>query len=434
MRKHVIAFTLIEILVASALFVSLMGLTAVAFHRISNGSEKALQVLELHAKADTILRYMESDLRNMPQTTAVHFQNTTEPYTLTFMKPVADTNPTYYHKGTTENSTNYFTIESPRLSDLVWVRWQWEGGSFSRGQSRINKSTQGIGAGSNDSYNVLTRGKMRTLDVESPTPSGMQNNAISPTPQQHYDFFEGTGSTINTIAADGSCTAGPTQKLAVYEIVNGSAFTDTNWKRPCDLVDTSIAPWRQGDYTHLYTTIELGNTNKLDEAYAVRNIDGKFVNKDRLNLLGCDEEDGNGNKIYPSQMRHLFSGVEYMNFELIGRNGRVITTTNETDRLNDGSTSIDVSGINPDNGFGYDKRPTHVRVSYLLHAVDRKIRDDEDLDNDLDADEALVDAIREIVANEGLATRLERIHSFKRHAIRQGFASVLITQSVQLGY
>ena len=118
MRRRQSAFTLIEVLVATALFVSLMALSTFAFQRISKGSQKALQVLELHTKADVILRYLETDLRNMPQTTALHLQTDTVPATLTFMRPVNDTNPNYFHLGDTENSTNYFADEPPRFNRL----------------------------------------------------------------------------------------------------------------------------------------------------------------------------------------------------------------------------------------------------------------------------------------------------------------------------
>lgn len=428
------AFTLIEILVATALFVSLMALSAVSFQRISQGSDKALQVLDLHSKADILLRYLESDLRNMPQTTALHLQSQAEPYTLTFMRPVDDTNPNYFHLGDTENSTNYFEDEPPRLTDLIWVRWKWESGSLSRGQSRINYSQGDIGTGSNAQYNVVIKRNLHVMDLESRLTTGIQRNAISPTPQQHYDFFEGVGGSLHTIAADGSLDAGPAEKAAVYRVVSSSDFTGSGWNISCTLVETSDAPWRSGDYRHLYTTLEIGNSNKIPDAYAVRNLDGKSLNKDRLNLLGCKETDGNGNYIYPNQVRFLFSGVEYLNIELIGRDGRVIDSSVETDRLNDGSDSIDISGVDMASGYGYDKRPTHVRLSYLLHAVDLKERDDLDIDGDGIDTESLAEAIRDVVASEGWATRLERMHSYKQHALRHGFASVLITQSVQLGY
>ena len=259
---------------------------------------------------------------------------------------------------------------------------------------------------------------------------GVQRNAISPTPQQHYDFFEGTGASLLSVAADGSVPAQPSQKVQVYQKVADSYFTGSE----CILINTSDAPWRTGDYRHLFTTIEVGNDTVIPDAYAVRNVDGRSLNKDRLNLIGCDETDADGNAYYPSQVRYQFSGVEYIQVDLIGRNGNVINSANETDRLNDGANSIDISGIDPHHGYGFEKRPSCVRVSYLLHAVDSQEKDETDYDNDSDLEETLADAIRTMVANEGLSTRIEQMESYRSHASQFGFAGFIITQSIQLGY
>ncbi len=431
MSSHRHAFTLIEILVASALFVSLMGVSAVAFQRISNGSEKALQVLELHSRADILLRYLESDLRNMPQTTAVHLQNTSEPYTLTFMKPVVDTNPAYFHLGNTENNNNYFEAESPRLTDLIWVRWHWEQGALKRGQSRKNESSVDAGSSSNATYVSATDDKIRDLNLESAVPRGIQNNAVSPMAQQHYDYFKGLGASTHSIDADGVSAAAPAQKLPVFQTLSSTLYSGN----ASTLFDTAAAPWRvDTDYNHLYTTLDLGNETQIADAYAVRNVDGLSVNKDYLNLLGNDATDADGNFIYPTQMRYLFSGIEYLELGLLGRDGQLLGGGDETDRLGDAQASLDFSGINPINGYGYNQRPTHVRVSYLLHSIDLTNRDDLDFDADADYDEALADAIRTIVDGESHPTRIDKIHAFQKYALRHGFASVLINQSVQLGY
>ncbi len=163
-----IGFTLIELLVAVTLFISLMAITATAFQRISQGSRKSLQILELHTRADSILRYMQSDFRNMSHVSALHLQNTVEPYTITFMRPVSDTS---FHDGSTEGSKDYYNSEPSRLTDLVWVRWVWEAGNVRRAQSRVNKSSVG-----DATYSYL-----KTLDLRASTPKGPQNNAVSPT-------------------------------------------------------------------------------------------------------------------------------------------------------------------------------------------------------------------------------------------------------------
>ena len=430
-------FTLVELLVAMTLFVSLMGITAFAFQRVSHGSEKSLQVLELHNKADALLRYMESDVRNLQQTLAMHLQIKDEPYTLTFMKPVNDTYDRYFHNGSTLSSLNVFKSEPPRLTDTIWVRWSWADGGFSRGQSRINSNAKGESEQwYSATYLPNTKEYIKSVDLDNYLPYGMQNNGITPTPQREYKYFEGSGSTIYPISNKGASDALPAQKIAVYETVDGN-YVDGKYS---EYFDTQTAPWRVftpafpgGDLRHLHTTIECGNQDQIDKAFAVRNQDGQTVNKDRLNVLGCETKNGDGEHIYPSQLLFLFDGVEFLSMQLYKRDGQLIdSVADESNTLDDGTDSFDISGVDPVSGAGFEKRPACLRLSYLLHSVDLKERDDEDYDGDGDYDEALSAALRSVANAEG-ATRLEKIHAFQKHARHFGFASIYINQSIQLG-
>ena len=218
-------------------------------------------------------------------------------------------------------------------------------------------------------------------------------------------------------------------------------------------------PWNKptlaypaGDYRHLYTTLSTGNEDQLsdpdrandgipddgqNDAYAVRNADGQSVNKDRLNLLGVTDTftdaEGNEHLLYPSQMRPLFEGVEFINFEFIGQDGDVMTAADESDRLGDGATSIDISGLDPTTGEGYEKRPACARVSFLLHAIGTDELDDQDVNEDGDTTQLLSQAIRDKVASEGLATRLDEIAAFERYASQNGYSCVYIVQSIKIG-
>ncbi len=430
------AFTLVELLVAMTLFVSLMGISAYAFQRVSQGGEKSLQILELHNKADALLRYMEADVRNLQQTMAVHLQVKTEPYTLTFMRPVSDTFDRYFHNGSTLSSLNIYKSEPPRLTDIIWVRWSWTAGGFSRGQSRINSNS--IGEGEqwySATYLPNTKEYIKTVDLNRTIPYGIQNNGISPTPQRHYNYFEGDGS-AHGIDAQGHSDALAGEKLTVYQTVGGS-YADGTYS---EYFDTKVSPWRVmtathpgGDLRHLHTTIDCGNQDPIADAFAVRNPDGKTVNKDRLNLLGCETKNADGEYFYPSQILYLFDGVELLSMQLYRRDGSAINSAaEEDDTINDGTDSFDVSGIDPNSGAGQERRPASMRLSYLLHSVDLKHKDDEDYDGDGDYEEALSSAIRSVVAGEG-GSRVEQVHSFQKHARHFGFASIYINQSIQLG-
>ena len=122
-----------------------------------------------------------------------------------------------------------------------------------------------------------------------------------------------------------------------------------------------------------------------------------------------------------------------MHVELIGRDGEVMESADETDRLGDGSKSLDFSGLHPATGEGYEKRPLSVRVSFLLHAISPEILDDEDFNGNGITDELFSTAIREKVEAESLATRKEKIEAFERYALRYGYSCIYFVQGIQVG-
>ncbi len=447
-------FTLIELLVASTIFVSLMGLVTIAFGRISNGGKKGLQVLELHTKADSIIRFMEQDIRSTPNVAAIHLQQSTatDPGTLTFMRQVTDTHPAFTNKSNVVPDFNPFESADGqhfRLTDLIWVRWQWQPGVFERGQSRINQRNESHrqwayvhGDVQVKRYTSASRRYIHEVDLNQRYPMGIQTNAVPPMLQRHYDFFVGKGgvNSINTTTGASAATAG--QKIQVYKVVGGNWRT-SNGNYYSEFFDEETSPWRirtqdnqGGDVTHLYTTLDLGNDDALSDAnaYAVRNMDGNTVNKDRLNLVGAEDTDAHGQELYPSQIHELFDGVEFMELELVKRDGSVLGTADETDRMSDGASSLDISGVEPLTGDGIADRPIAIRASFLLHSIPMSDIDESDHDNDGDDTEPLMNAVRDIVIAEGNATRLEDINSYKRHALKLGHTAIYFNHSVQLGY
>ena len=250
---------------------------------------------------------------------------------------------------------------------------------------------------------------------------------MPPTPQRYFKYFEGLGSTVHPLSMDGDSAAKYGEKLQVYQTVSESQYVNSTI---CELFDTDVSSWRSDDYRHLYKTLELGNTDPIADAYAVLNEDGLSVNKDRLNLLGCDATDSNGYKIYPSQLKVLYGSIEYLDLSFIKRDGHRIADIDDDDTLNDGSTSIDINGVDPVLGHGSGNRPKSAHVSFLMHDVTVEYLDDEDFDQDNDTEESLASAVRAVVEAEGHATRVEKIQAFLKHINRFGFAGILIDQSV----
>ncbi|NRA36988.1 MAG: prepilin-type N-terminal cleavage/methylation domain-containing protein [Planctomycetes bacterium] len=472
--KH--AFTLIELLVATTIFVSLMGLATLSFSRLSKGGQKGMQVLELHSKADSILRYMESDLRAIPNISAIHLRPEIDdadpskafPGTFTFMRQVNDTHPNFTNKTGIVPDYNPFESKNGqkfRFTDVVWVRWQWSPGNFSRGQSRISQASEtgkmqyiyqhsGL-----KRYTSCSRRFIREVHLNEGYPMGIQENAVAPMLQRHYDFFEGKGTTVNDIDEDGETSAIAGQKITVSQIVDGDYFSSStgtgvhtgagndNSVYYSEYFDREDSPWRTrsqefqgGDQRHHYTTLDCGNSVALKGAngYAVRNPDGKSVNKDRLNLLGSDHADDTdeyGEAIYPNQIHQLFNGVEYLEIELVKRNGKVVANvSDETNRLGDGTKSFDISGVHPQSGDGLAKRPTHVRISYLLHTINLAELDELDIDGNGDTDEPLMIAISNMVRKKSYTDQVDKVQEFKKIALREGYTAIYFCQSVQLGY
>ena len=444
-----IGFTLVEILVATTVFMSLMAVLSISFQRLSSGGQRGLQVLELHAKADAVMRNLEEDLRNIPNVATMHLQpeSSTEPGTFTFMAQVSDTHPNFTNKGRTVPDYNPFESNQYRFTDLIWVRYEWENGSFKRGQSRKNR----INSGSRQwayQHLGLTRyvsasGQyVKSVNLEQSDPHGVQSNAIAPMLQRHFDFFIGKGSVNSIDFSTGESAATAGEKIQVYKVVGGSwRYQRPNWYT--EFFDEVDSPWRVrtqeyqgGDLRHNYTTLDLGNEDPLSdpEAYAVRNLDGKSVNKDRLNLLGAEDETSSGIKLYPNQMREMFAGVEFFEMELVSRRGHVITSSDEEDRLSDGSKSLDISGVEALSGAGQSKRPTHIRISFLLHSIPNDEPDEVDFDNDGDTDELLMVAVGDLIETESHATRKDAVEAYKKYALNLGYVAVLFNQSVQLGY
>ena len=457
MSTHVcdrrLAFTLIELLVATTIFISLMGLLAVAFSRLSSGGQKALQVMEIHAKADALMRFTEKQLRTLPNVAAIHLQAaaTDAPGTLTFMKFTNDTHPWRSHHGRTIDNKNPFTIGSQRyrFTDIIWTRWEWGDGKFKAGDSRLNNYKHRVHWEVNHKniqrFNTATSDVIYKVDLDEAW--GMQDNDVDPMVHRHYDFFEGRGGGAAAVdAATGNSAASAGQKIQVYESVEGNfRYTGHPWKHwYCDIFHDDDSPYRLisreyqgGDIRHHYTTLSVGSKNALtgENAYAVRNADGQSLNKDRLNLVGSDDVDDHGRLIYPNQILEIMDGIEFLHIDLIARDGDVIDSGDETDRLGDGAASLDISGVEPESGSGMRQRPARIRLHFLLHAIPTEELDDLDVDNDNDMDEQLADAIRDLINNDAtLLNHVDRLRAYKKKALSFGYAAIEFNQSVQLGY
>ena len=429
MSKHLHGgFTLIEVLVASTLFVSLMGVAAFSFQRMSAGARYAESIIALHKKSDDILRLMTADLRLLQPSCAVHFQQTTAPYSITFAIPTTNQTQKLQHDGQTESGISAVGYDEEQRADIIWARWEWGDSDIKRGVSRSRHKGAHIRRYIDDTEEALRSVALLPAGTQQ---SGMQINGRAPVPHQHFVNFWGNGN-FKIAAADGSVNAASGDQIKVYTHISSSQFND----KDCVYFESINAPWRvHNDYSHWYTSYLVGNTGDLSaEAYAVCNADGKTFNKDKINLMGTPDVDADGNYYYPSQVFRLFHGVEYMWLDLYKIDGSKIAVGDEDDTLNDGATSIDISGIDTAGyGSNLSKRPVLIDISFLLHSLNESEPDEADFDEDGVITESLTQAVRDRVADEKHPSRTEKIESFKKHVRSLGETALYIQYSVNVG-
>ena len=171
------AFTLIEILITLAIFLTLMGMIGNVFFRSSRVTEQSLAVLELYQKAEGINKFLEQDFGSLQQTCALHIDEVNN--SLTFMRS-ALRQP--------EQDGDFFTMERWRGHDLEWVRWQWDSqaGMVSRGETRADLDS-----------------KVQHIVQRDISNNRVHENNRKAIPQQHYIYFEGRGAMHNGTNFDG---------------------------------------------------------------------------------------------------------------------------------------------------------------------------------------------------------------------------------------
>ena len=150
-------------------------------------------------------------------------------------------------------------------------------------------------------------------------------------------------------------------------------------------------------YLHSYSVV--GNRFPLsDETYAVRNPDGISYNKDRLNLLGAEDETTASDPqiIFPSQLVPLnqINNVECVCLSFHLSDGSMPM---DADTLNDSTATIDIKGTGPQLDKSspdiIKNRPDYSLFSFLMHDIPVDALDIDDIDQDPSTD-FLIKAIR----------------------------------------
>ncbi len=387
LRKSLSAFTLIEILIASTIFVTLMGIVAGIAAHLSAVSNRTMAILEMHRDAKIITEGFFKNYENSHITTAIglDFRDTNKIST-TFM--------TNTHNEMDKNGSYTVTLyPSPTIADFVWNRLEFDmmTGTAFYGQTRNPVSGR------------THYSRMRDSDLHASgtgSNKGISKYHIFATPQREYRFFEGTG---NLKVANGNwvwdddkdIAAG--EKRQMYQHCDFETPSGGNSTDPRFTMDEKC-------YFFLQTHAVVGNNTLLSEdAYAVRNPDGITYNKDRLNLIGAPDKTTHADpyqtkELYPGQMHPLTTknNIECGIIRYIRADGAAPT---DDDTMNDLNDSLDIVGVNPQMQNAtqivdeLENRPKYIECSFVLHNITNDIGDYEDIDGD-PATIYLIDAIR----------------------------------------
>jgi len=115
-------FTMAELLIAMALGLIILGVVTYTFHRCSRGQARALAVMDLHQRANVLMRILETDLSSLHPCGGMYFSGpNANPQTITFLTCQGKLN----YDG--DVSTSIFPgvpgQETPL--DIAWVRYYW---------------------------------------------------------------------------------------------------------------------------------------------------------------------------------------------------------------------------------------------------------------------------------------------------------------------
>ena len=374
-NRTVHGFTLIEILIATTIFVTLIGIVASITANLASLSRTSLSVIEMHREAHIIAGALFKNYENSHITTAI---------SLDFSKQneIATTFMTNTHAEMDSGGNSHSTlVANPTFSDFVWNRFEFD---FVKGQVRYGESRN---PGSQRGVSTIREGTMhKTSSLHSGGISSMHRVA---TPQREFRFFEGTGAVIEANGDwvwDDDKNISASGKRRMYQHCAFETSGGDNGTDPRFTID-------EKPHFFLYTHGMVGNRILLsEEAYAVRNQDGISYNKDRLNLIGSDDttthaDDAEKVILYESQMRPLTlrDNVECGMLRYVRADG---LDPNDDDTMSDANASLDVVGLNAQSQDAakilseYQNRPRFIECSFVLHNITHDIGDYDDIDGD----------------------------------------------------
>ncbi len=397
--SHHKAFTLPELLVATTIFMVIMGMVTSLYSSLTNNTDKILGTIDLYQKANSVNRLLRDDFSQSLSSCAFNIYTKGSPsFTagdnehLTFMRSMTRV----YTAG-----SNDLDNSSPIYSnyDISWIRWEWDNqGRLWRAQThRAHHQDRNNG---------------RSNPVVSNNPGGMGFYSYPEewgrwaTPAREYKHFEpvvADAFQLYDLGVINTFTNGtPRIDYPLRPEINIHHANNSRSEYPADGQRMQRGIWALHNGTDQTSSTGLSG-NPIPDAYAGMNADGLSFNKNAINLIGLPVGHSHYND-YPSQLHLIDHGFEYPTIELIKADGSLISNS---DNSTSGSDNGNVPGIcldgNDVHGRNANGLPQYIRFNALIHMGTYIDADYDDIDRDGDSDEYAIDALHDLLANESAA-------------------------------
>ncbi len=388
MKHNHNAFTLIEVLMATAIAFMMITICAFAQINMNETTERSTAVASLNLQSSALIKKLREDFAGIQSHCAlnVHLSGTSDPAYLahlTFMRGI----PWEIDAEGIGASGNTYRVKSRQalqwFHELVWVRWQFdEQHGLRRAISpKIESLVTGTSYGGKGDSAYFFNGDANGLGIVNPA----NLNGKTVIPQREYKYFDNQGdfSDASNQVNNAQCSAwihewkASAADISYFGMTPGFWFDTDPYKDP-------LFMWNNAQGKHYF----LGNNGPIANAYAAalsfpnrpdEHLDGFPVlyNRNKLDLLGVPGEENN--QYYPSRLSPVSSNVDLFTVEivqaddsLIQRGSASITEAIDGVRLTPdyyrpGSNSGLRSTSDGERSYTLGKRPKLLRVKFIIH-------------------------------------------------------------------
>ena len=451
------AFTLIEVLLATAIAFTMISIAAFAQVHMNETTERSTAVASLHLQSSALIKKLREDFSGIQTQCAlnVHISGTSDPSIeshLTFLRGIpweidasglgGDNNGTYKVK--TQQSLQWF-------HELVWVRWQFDENTGLRRaiSPKIEDIVTGTKYGGKGDSAYFFNGAAQSLDLANPA----NLNGKTVLPQREYKYFDNQGdaSDPTSTVAGAQCHAwiynwkATASDLSYFGMKAGAWFDGDPYKDPMFM-------WNHAEGKHYF----LGNNGPINNAYAAalsfpnrpdEHMAGMpvYYNRNKIDLLGVPGDENN--PYYPSRLAPVSSNVDVFNIEIELADGSMLqrgssTLTQEIDGVRmtpgyyrPGTGSGLRSTSDGERSYTLGKRPKLLRVKFVIHNMpvdpSRPFKEDPAATDFPGEDHTSIHYLRHLFYDT-LSPGDQTHSTFKRMVESAGYSALTVIQSIKV--